>query len=184
MKPQLEIEYKMLLTESQFEHLVSYFPKASVTVQVNHYFDSIPSLKERKMACRIRSIEENNFFTLKVKQEKNDGNLEIEFPIPSYSLNHPEIQEVFKKYSIHSLKEVGVLTTTRHLIEFNSAVLCLDKSTYNGHTDFEVEYELKDPDDNTLDLFLELLKLFNISYVENTCSKCERCLCSLPNKEL
>ena len=111
-----------------------------------------------------------------MKSKDLNGHDEYEFSIPSFSLDYPQIQEVLMKFGIQDLHEVGKLHTYRYLIELQTAELCLDTNTYNGITDYEVEYELKDPHINTFDEFISILKIANITYIPNPNSKIKRCL--------
>ncbi len=182
MKSNLEIEYKTLITSNQYNLLVSHFiNEATLFNQTNTYFDTTPSLKERGMACRIRQINNTYLFTLKIKNQVDLGVVEIEFPVLSCSLLDSNIQEIFKKYDIPSLEEVGSLSTLRYQIELEKGFLCLDKNTYYNTEDYEVEYELKDGYTDDLKFFITLLQQFSIPYVPNAISKIERCLSNKPN---
>lgn len=174
MHSKLEIEYKVSLTLEQFNRLLEHYPNHNVIFQNNTYYDTTPSLKDRGMACRIREIDGQHYFTLKIKQEK--GNTEIEFPIESNDLSLPSVQEVLNQYHIKGLEEKGSLFTIRHLVEFEHAELCIDKNEYNDLVDYEVEYELKDSTVDTFNEFMTILNETQIPYIPNKRTKIQRCL--------
>lgn len=174
MQSKIEVEYKTLCTKQQFNQLLSLYPNHEKIVQTNTYLDAFPSLRESGMAMRIRQINDRYFFALKIKEVR--GNEEIEFEIPSFSLDYPPIQNVLHTYHIPPVEPVGVLVTTRHLVKLENAELCMDINEYNGIIDYEVEYELLNPNHDTLDEFKEILKSANISYIPNKRSKIQRCL--------
>lgn len=174
MHSKIEVEYKTLCTKEQFERLLNLYPNHKVIKQTNTYFDTTPSLKERGIAIRLRQIGDDVLFTLKKREER--GNEEIEFPVPCLSLDSPAIQNILHPYHIQNLEVAGILVTTRHLVEFEHAELCLDINEYNNHIDYEIEYELKDADVDTFDEFSEILNQANIPYIPNKRSKIQRCI--------
>lgn len=181
MHSKLEIEYKVLITNEQFNTLLKLYPHHLVLSQNNTYYDTTPSLKLRGMGCRIRTIHDRCIFTLKVKQDK--GHEEIEFDVPTNDIELPIIQDVLRKYNIENLLPMGFLFTRRHLVELEHAELCIDYNEYNDQIDYEVEYELKDPSIDTFDEFLSILNSANIPYVPNKRTKIQRCFESRRNEE-
>ncbi|MFV0478956.1 MAG: CYTH domain-containing protein [Anaerorhabdus sp.] len=175
MKSHLEIEYKTLVTKKQLEALIQNFPQAKIIAQTNYYFDSVPSLKERKMSCRIRQIKEDYLFTLKIKLDDGTVN-EIEFPTPSLSLEDPQIQSVLTSYDIPPLELKGQLHTKRHQCTLEKGLLCLDINSYGECIDYEVEYELNDGIGDDLEFFVNFLHSFSIDYIPNPIGKFSRCL--------
>lgn len=174
LHPNLEVEYKVLVTKEQFMNLLNLYPHHTINDQTNTYFDTTPSLKNRGIGCRIRECNGQYQFTLKSKVA--EGHDEYEFYIPSFNVDEPKIQKILRIFDIHGLQEVGKLHTLRYFIDLKTAELCLDINTYNGITDYEIEYELKDPQINTFDEFMAILKSANIPYIPNPNSKIKRCL--------
>src|SRR5690625_2716737 len=76
MAEEIEIEFKTLINEEDFERLrtkLPFFEKP--IIQTNYYFDTIDySLKRQPCALRIREKENN--YTLTLKQPHQDGILE------------------------------------------------------------------------------------------------------------
>lgn len=180
MESKLEVEYKMLLTKKQFEQLCNKYPEQRIIKQHNFYYDSTPSLKERGMGCRIRQIENQYIFTLKIKEKL--GHQEIEFKVSANDIHLPEIKKVLHQFQITDLKERGDLLTYRHFIDLRSADLCIDENHYSGTIDYEVEYELKDAKHDTFDEFMQILNSLDIEYIPNKRSKIQRCM-EMRNKE-
>ncbi|MFV0379361.1 MAG: CYTH domain-containing protein [Anaerorhabdus sp.] len=173
MKSNLEIEYKMLLTEKEYLTLLNNLQNSKIVDQTNIYYDTNPSLVKRNMGCRIRIIDSEYFFTLKIKQDI--GIKEVEFEIPSLDLDNDKIRNVFDKYNIKDIKKVGELRTIRHIYTFEQGIICLDKNFYNDKVDYEIEYELFEGF-NDYTFLVNLLKNNDINYIPNTISKLERCL--------
>ncbi|NLC97072.1 MAG: CYTH domain-containing protein [Erysipelotrichaceae bacterium] len=174
----IEKEYKMLINESQFNKLKEEFKSNIVLDQVNHYYDTTPSLYNKKMAVRIREVNNEYIFTL--KRSTFEGQLEYEFLIDNLDINDKKIKELLSTFSIvETLKYLGSSRTIRHLYKDEYGELCLDKNTYNNLIDYEVEYELFDPNNDKLEHFKNILKKCDIEYKENKNSKLKRFIDSL-----
>ena len=65
--------------------------------------------------------------------------------------------------------------TKRAVVETENAELCFDISTYGSHTDYEIEYEYKQPHDG-LSVFQKLLSHVQLVYEKNCTSKIQRAL--------
>src|SRR5690625_4119666 len=76
MAQEIEIEYKMLLTKTEFERLLSSnpFPKAGEK-QINYYFDT-KHFSLQKKSCALRIREKNNIYQLTLKEPHTTGLLE------------------------------------------------------------------------------------------------------------
>lgn len=74
MTQQIEIEFKNMLTKSQYEQLIETFSikHEQIIRQANHYFDTKEShLKQLHSALRIRVTEDSIELTLKEKASKH-----------------------------------------------------------------------------------------------------------------
>lgn len=164
-----EKEYKMLISEQQYQALLD-ATNAKPVKQVNYYYYSnVPG-----MAMRTRVREGVVLFTLKVKKE--DYNDEYEFEISDNSLNDPKVQDLLKRFNITNYSYMASNTTYRATVELEKGELCIDKNEYLGKTDYEIEYELYSSDtDNNIEQ-IELLKKFNIDFKQNFVSKYRRCM--------
>lgn len=179
MNSQLEIEYKMMLDETQFRKLKSFYEEKGIK-QLNVYYDFIPSVREKGISFRIRTKEDKHLFTLKKKHPL--GNEEYEFEVRSNSiesLGEDKVSEVFHKFALSGeLIETGRLLTERTEIELMYGHLCLDENEYYDIKDYELEYELKPgvDSDKANKEFYELFEKFKLTFKANKATKLARCL--------
>lgn len=189
MSENIEIEYKVLLTENQFNKLEVEIPfPQSAVVQVNHYFDTHQFLlRSKRNSLRIREVNETYILTFKqpINQhilETDDILTENEYhawkngnPIPKQN-----ITEKLTKLgiSINELTYIGSLKTERKQFSSGQIIYCLDKSTYNGLIDYELEIEVPNVEIGET-IFHTLLERFNIPKTEPI-SKIERFFKTMP----
>lgn len=180
MKKNIEIEFKTLLSESDFTRLKdSYFKGAVLIEQQNRYFDTVTNdLYDRKMTARIRRANNRSLFTLK---QVNQDNQVVEYEIEDEKLqiDDPRITELLVKLNLPlTIIEIAKTTTDRLIIEDNAGEWCLDKTQFSNTVDYELEYELtKDTLDERsgLDRFTEFLETYEIVYKHGP-SKFQRAL--------
>lgn len=155
MKQEMEIEFKNILTKNEYDSLYSDLKQdnSSEYTQRNVYFDT-PSLDLRKRKCALRIRLKNNEaeMTLKTPFEGHHKELNLPlsldeahlltiqgaFQIPDPILDILESDDSFPSRSVIKLAE---LTTTRLETEKDDALIVLDKSTYSGYVDYELEVE-------------------------------------------
>ena len=175
--PEIEKEFKNLLTKEQYDSLVEDYKDVFTkdVTQTNSYYDYNGLLQEHKMALRIRIVEgkETGEITLKIPQSSLEV-LEFTEALPVELLNQfnndkqftlpPSIQKALEKEGIllQTVMQTALLTT--HRLEgalSENEWLVLDESHYNGKVDFEMEMEVR-----SLDLgepvFLGILAKYNI----------------------
>ncbi len=174
MSEQKEIEFKNLLTESEFIRLLTTFNihETDFHQQTNYYFETENfSLKALQMALRVR--QKNDQYELTLKQPALDqiGLLETNQPITSEQamsfINHCEVPsgEVAGKLQTISPSMnftcFGKLDTERAEIEYQNGILVFDKSRYLNSEDFELEYEVSDFDKGkaTFEALLDTLQI-------------------------
>ncbi|GHU43746.1 adenylate cyclase [Bacilli bacterium] len=159
MQTNLEIEYKTLLSLSEFDQLSKRFRHVTPVRQTNHYFDT-PDLQLRgnKLSLRIRTFDDAAEMTLKIPQKV--GNLEHNIALtseeayailglkklPQNGINIQSILELLKGYAIDlaAISVLGSLTTTRREYETTIGLMALDKNEYSGKVDYELELEVAD----------------------------------------
>ncbi len=185
MQFNLEIEYKMLICEETFNKIKNDYSEFSSVKQVNTYYDSkVKPLKELFLNLRIREIQDQFIVTLKQKQDI--GLNEYEFIVSENSIavfDTPEIDSFFSKMNIQKpLHEIGTLTTYRTEILFEHGTLCIDKSEYYNHVDYELEFEISGSQDKGFLEFSEFLKKYQLTYIQNNNSKTKRCIQAKLNK--
>ena len=168
----IEKEYKVLVTKAQLENLLACYSNYQIKNQTNYYFDTIPALKQKNIAVRIRTLNDKYIFTL--KHLSNHGLEEYEREIKNFDINDPNIQPILAKFAIKDLFLSGQLHTTRYQIDDEYGSLCLDINTYNQKVDYEIEYELFDDQKDYLQHFKTILAQANISYQPNHISKTQR----------
>lgn len=189
----LEIEFKSLLTKTDYEKLLAYFSLSEKAPfwQENFYFDTPQqNLKQLHFSLRVRQFSTCGEQTLKVPQKC--GKLEITDP-----LTEAEVQDLVSTKKIKaggvvekrlaeeaiSLKDLapfGHLKTLRHEVSLPIGLLAIDESHYEGKTDYELEMEVSDFSTGKKDFF-QLLADLEIPYRKAT-SKIQRLVTCLNEK--
>ncbi len=173
MSQEIEIEFKNLLTQSEFEQLKKAFKISSTAFikQSNDYYDTdCFQLKQRNSALRIR--EKSGRHQLTLKQPHSVGLMEFH-----QSLDHESLQafrldkqlpdgDVQKRLaelgiSPDQLNHLGRLTTDRAEKHIESGLLVLDHSFYLDHEDYELEFETAQFEEGQT-AFNQLLETFDI----------------------
>lgn len=182
MDTNLEIEFKILLTATQYEQIVLDYQKEikNQYIQTNYYLMH-PTLDEYQYMLRIRKKE--GTYELTLKEPRPDGNLETNIPLSKEEantlLNGGDIKnQITEKLStLHiSLSDLNTdhsLTTIRSDIIFPIGVLSIDKNTYENTIDYELEFEVIDKEKGKL-IFFDIIKKYNLSYQQNCPSKIKR----------
>ena len=147
----VEIEVKVLLSEKDYSKLLSCFSFFPRRVQVNHYIDlENLSLSKRKIAIRIREC--GGSFELTMKTNLAEGRLERNLDISEEQFidfkergifPEGDVKQILLKEGIDlkALKIFTSLKTERAESEYQGGVLSIDKNSYSGIVDYELEYE-------------------------------------------
>jgi uncharacterized protein YjbK len=177
MKQNLEIEYKILISETLYEAFSARYPTKPVS-QTNVYFDTVyKALRKRHISCRIRTIGTLSELTFKIPAEEGKTEVNFESIDPATIFNQTEVLLFLDQLGIKTpLSQQGSLTTIRSITPLTYGYLCLDKNHYNGLTDYEIEYEVTTDSKKGLAEFHQLLALFGLTYEKNCDSKIKRCL--------
>ncbi|MCY7210645.1 CYTH domain-containing protein [Streptococcus sp. IsoGale021] len=150
----LEIEYKTLLTKNEYQQLLPLFSDITATKQTNYYIDTADfSIRDAKMALRVRAFENRAELTLKIPQQV--GNMEYNQSltleechtlINTCVLPEGEIRILLTHAAINldELKVLGSLTTIRYEKETTIGLMALDENHYFDKTDYELELEATD----------------------------------------
>ncbi|RIP35749.1 CYTH domain-containing protein [Staphylococcus gallinarum] len=169
-----EIEFKQLLSQTEYQQIYNVYFKGIVPFSQTNYYIDTPDfqLKAHKSALRIRVKDNFNEMTLKIPAtvglmeyncetlvEPQLNKLLLPESIPS------EIIEQLKQMdiSLNELTILGALTTNRVEKEISNNLLVLDHSSYLDKEDYELEYEVTDHDQG-LQSFKALLEQFNIEH--------------------
>ncbi|MCQ6274298.1 CYTH domain-containing protein [Bacillus sp. V3B] len=173
MSQNIEIEFKNMLSEDEFNKIVNHFHLTATDFfkQENHYFDTKDfALKQHRCALRIR--EKKDHFEMTLKEPHQDGLLEtnenLDDEYARQLLNGSHIKDGIIKGQISALNintddllYFGSLVTERTEFTYQGGLLVLDCSSYLNIKDYEVEYEVSNRD-NGKSIFLHLLAELNI----------------------
>lgn len=180
MNEQIEIEYKILLSQDIFEKLLKTYVNHNEYTQTNYYFTH-PLLKQKKYMLRIR--EKQGSFELTLKRPHGEHRLET-----NIMLTYQEKEDFFHKTNISNeitdiLRSEGIfladlqqefsLTTHRYDIQFDEGILSLDHNLYLGKEDYELEFEVYDEKEG-YQKFLEIIKPYHLNYSSHCPSKIAR----------
>ena len=146
----IENEFKIMLTEEQYNAIHAMYEWDSEKRQVNSYYDD-PELtcSERHITVRVREVTGRFFLQMKLPAAASDNGavsrVELEQEISAIPAEIPSAE--LKNLSGESLPDVkllGALCTFRSVKRFPGAEIDLDRSEYFGRTDFELEVEYTD----------------------------------------
>ncbi|MYL32218.1 CYTH domain-containing protein [Pontibacillus yanchengensis] len=173
MSQEIEIEFKNLLEENEYEQLAQTLPfqKEQRFSQTNYYFETNSfDLREKKCALRIR--KKNDTWTATLKEPHPKGLLETHDTLTEEEaqgwMNNepapaPNIKDRLANFGIDfsSLQFKGALTTERMETEYMDTLIVLDRSHYNNVTDYEFELEAKEKQHGQT-VFKDILHQFDI----------------------
>lgn len=171
MQKSIEVEFKTMLTEEEYNRLMKQFEGNKTDFQTNHYFDTPRfSLKAYKTSLRVREREN---FEITLKRKKGYSMLELtepitreqfeEFknggPLPSEDIAN----EILPIIGDQKLVNFMSLSTLRMYLPYKNGYLFIDKSTYLGVVDYELEYEAKSYYQGKQE-FIEIINELGIQY--------------------
>lgn len=187
MNELIEIEYKILITKDIFEQIIhDYQSKIQKDyIQTNYYFTH-PLLQQKAYMLRIR--EKNNELEMTLKrpylQHRIETNVSITKQEKDNMINHimidNEIIDILKKENIPplELQQQFSLITHRYDIPLEDGLLSIDKNTYLGQIDYEIEFEVQD-ETKGFQTFLKIIEPYHLNYQGNCKGKIRRVLDSL-----
>ena len=131
----LEFEKKVLLNKSEFDFLKSILKSTEMVRQVNYYYDTASfEMNDNSITCRIR--EKDGVYSAVIKEHHTqwqDCSIEnVCFSGDTYN------DEFFKSMGLVCH---GILSTNRMVVHMGNITLMLDKNTYLGIEDYELEIE-------------------------------------------
>ena len=133
----LEYEKKILLTYKEYQMLMAIFnDNAKSVVQRNYYYDTDDfSMNKQGITCRIR--EKNGIYTATVKKHNWNG-LDCSFEKSETVLDEYDTNA----FSDMNVRFQGYLETHRNVLySDNDLEIVLDRNTYLGIEDYELEIE-------------------------------------------
>jgi uncharacterized protein YjbK len=143
-----EIECKAIIDKETFERIESYFSQkysCKTYIQINYYYDTVNrEIKNTGGTLRIR--KKGIKYTLEYKHDRHDeGNYLVcrEDHIEMHEVPERIPDSVSQILGIHfvNLLLLGSLETIRTDISIGDALISLDRNSYNGITDYEIEVE-------------------------------------------
>ncbi|HBN00625.1 MAG TPA: CYTH domain-containing protein [Firmicutes bacterium] len=185
MSNAIEIEAKALVSKADYEKLALKYKKYGAYIQVNHYIDSADGiLSKEKLALRIR--EKDNHFEMTLKVPLSQGLLEKNCTWNKETFIRfrdcgifpdGDIKKMLNMLDIDtkSLKIITSLTTERIDVPYQNGKLSIDKNTYSGLDDYEIELEHNNEGDAEKYL-KQLFEENDIPYVLNKKSKVVRAM--------
>ncbi len=168
----VENEFKLMLTEQQYTKLYSMYGWDKEYTQINHYFDT-PSLEliNAHITCRVRYVEGAYYFQMKFPNGEDYSRIELEHKLGDalpYKLSAGELSELSGRADMPDVGLIGELRTLRSIKRFKGAEIDLDKSSYFGTTDYELEIEFTD-EQAARELLRELKEAAGIENVSDVC---------------
>ena len=169
----LEIELKTLLKKEDYIKLKEYFSDITPITQNNYYLDTCDyKLRSNKIAMRIRTFEDSAELTIKIPQAV--GNMEYNQALTleeaKKCLEECKLPEgmILEELTSRGLSTsgwvvLGCLTTVRYEKETAIGLMALDQSSYFDVVDYELELEVENGDQGSLD-FQEFLQAIDIEY--------------------
>jgi uncharacterized protein YjbK len=171
-----EHEIKQLLTEEMYLHILHYeafnhFNKKR-QIQINYYYDTSDyTLYHQDITLRVRQIDQNLMMEIKYTVEDNGSykvKKEICKPISEFPM-FINLDRLFDDLPIKGeAMQIHALITERTRIKVSEHILIdIDKSSYFGKTDYELEIEF------AAGHYEEAFKIFRIFFPnEETKSSC------------
>ena len=187
MQKGTDVEFKSLLTENEYNKLISHFENAKSDFQTNHYFDTKRfSLKALNASLRVRERETLEL-TLKRKKGYNTDIKSIELTKEQFDkiretgiIEDEEIgSDVTSLIKEQKLVNFLSLSTLRTYVPYASGILNIDKSEYVGVVDYEVEFSGKAYHQGKAD-FIKMISEFGIQYKKSD-KKIKRAFNALKN---
>lgn len=151
-----EIEFKNLLTKNEYSKIQNdHFPGEQPLHLVNYYIDSSNlALIKNLLMLRVRVQNQKQLMTIKIPDRRHvvyeySGETDIDLTegitIDEHSIPKNIREQLIKRgIPVTGFSVQGALTTERFEKESHNGLLVLDKSTYLGHTDYELEFEAPD----------------------------------------
>lgn len=164
MKLNLEIEFKTLLNEQEYNALRSALPFSIPKKQTNVYYDTPDeSLFKQGIMCRTRETDSIEF-TLKVPQ--SNGVLEHEIDLSDrIKLCNETISNLLELYCVdcNLLRPVASSITIRQEYQDEFGTWCLDFTQFDHGSDYEVEYELFESSNYAEEHYINTLSMLGIT---------------------
>ena len=146
----IENEFKIMLSETQYNAILTSYDWDSGKEQVNSYYDDEKmTCSSRHITVRVRSIAGKYLLQMKMPAEQTGNGAVSRIELEQEIDGIPEILSgsTLSDLSGVELPEVrllGTLTTFRSVKRFPGVEIDLDRSSYFGRVDYELEVEYTD----------------------------------------
>lgn len=132
----LEFEKKFMLSKKEYEQLCHIYATYPVHIQVNFYYDTEDfSYNSKGITCRIRKKGDTYKATIKT-HHANVADCSIEKCVDAKSECDVSLFE-----GMEVIGHGQLLTERKEIMMLNGITLVLDKNTYLGTEDYELEIE-------------------------------------------
>lgn len=171
MQQHLDFEFKSLLSQEEYERLIIKFKGSRLDLQTNHYFDT-PRFSLKASSCSLR-VRERETFELTLKRKKSYNNVELTQEITAEDFEHMKetgiiiegeiAQNLSSTLSGQKVVNFMSLSTLRMYLQYMNGILFIDKSSYCGTSDYEIEYQASSYYNGKKE-FIDIIKELEISY--------------------
>ena len=171
MQKNVDVEFKTLLSEEEYNRLMEKFSGNKTDFQTNHYFDTSRfSLKALDASFRVRQRDN---FEITLKRKKGYNIIVKTLPISEDDFNElkdtgyvedEDLQDdLIALIGTQPLNNFLSLSTLRMYLPYKNGILFIDKSSYLGCTDYELEYEAKNYHGGKKE-FIEIISELGLQY--------------------
>lgn len=171
MAKELEVTFRTMLSQNEYLKLAEMYKDKPANLQTNYYFDTPRfTLKASEIVLRVRKRDK---YELTLRRKKGYNKIEItsiiseeEFKsfveegiIPNEEIKN-DLADIIKEQSLTNYMS---LSTYRIFFPHMHGTLAIDKCTFVGQTDYELEFEGQSYE-QTKKEFVQTVKQFGIVY--------------------
>ena len=144
----VENEFKVMLTKEQYEAIHEMYQWDGEKEQVNHYYDTAElTLIKSHVTCRVRFVDGRYLLQMKLPNGADYSRIELEEDIGDTlpdGFDGERLSAFCGRSGMPDVRLLGELKTLRSVKELCGAEIDLDRSSYFGKTDHELEIEFTD----------------------------------------
>ncbi len=188
MSNAIEIEAKALVGQDDYRKLADHYCDSLRYIQTNYYIDSEDRiLAKNGIALRVR--QKFDSYELTLKTPLSQGLLEKNAPLTREEFRAFRENGIFPKgdhvrfltmldIDVSKLKILTQLTTDRIDVEYEGGLLSIDRNSYSGKVDYEIEFEYNNMA-GAEEILAALLKKFDIPCTFSTATKVHRAMMAI-----
>lgn len=144
----VENEFKVMLNEQQYDTISAMFAWNKRVEQTNYYFDTPDFyLFTNHITCRVRAVSGKFLLQMKLPNGESYSRIEVEQELGDTlpdAFTGAQLSALCGREGLPDVALLGSLSTVRLVKDFGGAEIDLDKSSYFGKTDCELEIEFTD----------------------------------------